>query len=146
MHGDERFTRFFAYFNLFAAAMLVLVLGNSYLVTFLGWEGVASAPTSSSRSGSSANRRGGRGKKAFVANRIGDFGFMIAMFLIFATVGTPRLWRGAGAGGFAATATAIALLLFLGASARGEIPLYVWLPDAMEGRRRSRRSSTPRRW
>jgi NADH-quinone oxidoreductase subunit L len=136
MHGQERFTRFFTYLNMFAFAMLVLVLAGNYLLLFLGWEGVGLCSyllVSFWFEKPSAARAG---KKAFVANRVGDFGFMLAMFLIFSHLGTldllpalssaPHLARG--------TATAIALLLYLaaaGKSAQG--PLFVWLPDAMEG-------------
>ena len=139
MHGDPRFSRFFAYLNFFVAAMLVLVLGSSYLVTFLGWEGVGLASYLLISFWFERESAAVAGKKAFVTNRIGDFGFMVAMFLIFATVGTLDYGvSGAAAGSVAGTtATAIALLLFLGAigkSAQG--PLYVWLagrdggPDA----------------
>ncbi len=116
--------------------MLVLVLGSSYLVTFLGWEGVGLASYLLISFWFERESAAVAGKKAFVTNRIGDFGFMVAMFLIFATVGTLDYGvSGAQAGSIAGgTATAIALLLFLGAigkSAQG--PLYVWLADAMEG-------------
>jgi NADH-quinone oxidoreductase subunit L len=136
MHGDPRFSRFFAYLNFFVAAMLVLVLGSSYLVTFLGWEGVGLASYLLISFWFERESAAVAGKKAFVTNRIGDFGFMVAMFLIFATVGTLDYGLSGEAAGTVAsgTATAIALLLFLGAigkSAQG--PLYVWLADAMEG-------------
>jgi NADH-quinone oxidoreductase subunit L len=136
MHGQERFTRFFTYLNMFAFSMLVLVLAGNYLLLFLGWEGVGLCSyllISFWLERPSAARAG---KKAFVTNRVGDFGFMLAMFLLFAHLGTldilpalsaaPHLARG--------TATAVALLLYLaaaGKSAQG--PLFVWLPDAMEG-------------
>ncbi|MFN2606851.1 MAG: NADH-quinone oxidoreductase subunit L [Acidimicrobiales bacterium] len=136
MHGDDGFHRFFVYLNLFAFSMLVLVLSSSFLGTFLGWEGVGAcsyflisfwferpaAPTA--------------GKKAFVTNRVGDFGFMLAMFLIFATFGSLQYTTVLGrAGGLThSTALAIACLLFLGAAGKSaQLPLYVWLPDAMEG-------------
>ncbi len=136
MHGDPRFTRFFAYLNFFVAAMLVLVLGSSYLVTFLGWEGVGLASYLLISFWFERESAAVAGKKAFITNRIGDFGFMVAMFLIFATVGTLDYGVSGSVAGTVAggTATAIALLLFLGAmgkSAQG--PLYVWLADAMEG-------------
>ena len=136
MHGQERFTRFFTYLNLFAFSMLVLVLAGNYLLLFLGWEGVGLCSyllVSFWFERPSAARAG---KKAFVTNRVGDFGFMLAMFLIFSRLGTldilsalssaPHLSRG--------TATAVALLFYLaaaGKSAQG--PLFIWLPDAMEG-------------
>ncbi|HVW35034.1 MAG TPA: NADH-quinone oxidoreductase subunit L [Acidimicrobiia bacterium] len=136
MHGQERFTRFFTYLNMFAFSMLILVLADNYLLTFLGWEGVGLCSyllVSFWNDRPSAARAG---KKAFVTNRVGDYGFMLAMFLIFVhartlyipvvLAGAPDLSRG--------TATAIALLLYLaaaGKSAQG--PLFIWLPDAMEG-------------
>jgi NADH-quinone oxidoreductase subunit L len=136
MHGDERYPTFFVYLNLFAFAMLMLVLADSFLLTFLGWEGVGACsyflisfwferPTAATA-----------GKKAFVVNRIGDFGFMLAMFLIFASVGSLNYVPVLEEAGTLAkgTASAIALLLFLGAVGKSaQIPLYVWLPDAMEG-------------
>jgi NADH-quinone oxidoreductase subunit L len=136
MHGDENFGRFFAFMNLFCASMLVLVLGSSFLVTFLGWEGVGLCSYLLVSFWYQRNSAAVAGKKAFVTTRIGDFGFMIAMFLIFAELGS--LDYGAmntGAGTLAAgTAAAIALLLFLGAVGKSaQFPLHVWLPDAMEG-------------
>jgi NADH-quinone oxidoreductase subunit L len=136
MHGDENFGRFFAFMNLFCASMLVLVLGSSFLVTFLGWEGVGLCSYLLVSFWYQRNSAAVAGKKAFVTTRVGDFGFMIAMFLIFAELGS--LDYGAmntGAGTLAAgTATAIALLLFLGAVGKSaQFPLHVWLPDAMEG-------------
>jgi NADH-quinone oxidoreductase subunit L len=136
MHGDARFSRFFAYLNLFAASMLILVLGSSFLVTFLGWEGVGLCSYLLISHWFERERAAVAGKKAFVANRVGDFGFMLAMFFIIGSIGSldyaaMRL----EAGGLAqTTATAIALLLFLGCVGKSaQIPLHVWLPDAMEG-------------
>jgi NADH-quinone oxidoreductase subunit L len=136
MHGDPRFSRFFAYLNLFAASMLVLVLGSSFLLTFLGWEGVGLCSYLLISFWFERNSAAVAGKKAFVTNRVGDFGFMIAMFLIFSKVGTldysamgsaaPQLSQ--------STVTAIALLLFVGAMGKSaQVPLHIWLPDAMEG-------------
>src|SRR3954453_8564878 len=88
MRGDERFSRFFAYFNLFAASMLVLVLGSSFLLTFLGWEGVGLCSYLLISFWFEHNSAAVAGKKAFITNRVGDLGFMIAMFLIFSKVGT----------------------------------------------------------
>jgi NADH-quinone oxidoreductase subunit L len=136
MHGDARFSRFFAYLNLFAAAMLVLVLGSSFLVTFLGWEGVGLASYLLISFWFERNRASVAGQKAFVANRVGDFGFMIAMFLIVSALGSlDYAAMSEGADGIAhSTVTAIALLLFLGCVGKSaQIPLHVWLPDAMEG-------------
>ena len=88
MHGDARFSRFFAYMNLFAASMLVLVLGSSFLLTFLGWEGVGLCSYLLISFWFERNSAAVAGKKAFVTNRVGDFGFMLAMFLIFASLGS----------------------------------------------------------
>ena len=136
MHGDENFGRFFAFMNLFCASMLVLVLGSSFLVTFLGWEGVGLCSYLLVSFWFERNSAAVAGKKAFITTRVGDFGFMVAMFLIFAELGSlDYSAMSAGAGKLAAgTATAIALLLFLGAVGKSaQIPLHVWLPDAMEG-------------
>ena len=136
MHGDPRFSRFFAYLNLFAASMLVLVLGSSFLLTFMGWEGVGLCSYLLISFWFERNSAAVAGKKAFVTNRVGDFGFMLAMFLIFAKVGSLDY----GVANLAAphlsqtTVTAIALLLFVGAIGKSaQFPLHVWLPDAMEG-------------
>jgi NADH-quinone oxidoreductase subunit L len=135
MHGDPRFSRFFAYMNLFAASMLVLVLGSNFLVTFLGWEGVGLCSFLLISFWFERNSAAVAGKKAFVTNRVGDFGFMLAMFLVFLTFGTLDYSALHGAGEIAdVTATAIALLLFLGAVGKSaQLPLHIWLPDAMEG-------------
>jgi NADH-quinone oxidoreductase subunit L len=136
MHGDPRFGRFFAYMNLFAASMLVLVLGNNFLVTFLGWEGVGLCSYLLISFWFERTSAAVAGKKAFVTNRVGDFGFMLAMFLIFAELGSLDYGvMNEGAETLAnGTATAIALLLFLGAVGKSaQFPLHVWLPDAMEG-------------
>jgi NADH-quinone oxidoreductase subunit L len=135
MHGDARFARFFAYMNLFAASMLVLVLGNSFLVTFLGWEGVGLCSYLLISFWFERNSAAVAGKKAFVTNRVGDFGFMLAMFLIFAKLGSLDYSALHGADRIASsTVTAIALLLLLGAVGKSaQLPLYFWLPDAMEG-------------
>jgi len=135
MHGDPRYSRFFAYMNLFAASMLTLVLGSNFLLTFLGWEGVGLCSYLLISFWFERNAAAVAGKKAFVTNRVGDYGFMLAMFLIFQHVGTlsygalnaaPHLSQ--------TTVTAIALLLFLGAVGKSaQIPLHIWLPDAMEG-------------
>jgi NADH-quinone oxidoreductase subunit L len=139
MHGDERYPRFFAYMNLFAASMLVLVLGSNFLLTFLGWEGVGLCSYLLISFWFERNSAAVAGKKAFVTNRVGDFGFMLAMFLIFskigsldyAQIGTVHL-RTLGLS--QSTVTAIALLLFLGAVGKSaQVPLHIWLPDAMEG-------------
>jgi len=136
MRGDERFARYFAYLNLFAASMLVLVLGSSFLVTFLGWEGVGLCSYLLISFWFERDSAAVAGKKAFIANRVGDFGFMLGMFLLFATIGSlDYLVAGEAAPGLAdGTATAIALLFFLGAVGKSaQFPLYPWLADAMEG-------------
>jgi NADH-quinone oxidoreductase subunit L len=139
MAHEEGYWRFFAYLNLFMFFMLVLVLAANFLLLFVGWEGVGLAsylligfyfPKDSAASA---------GKKAFVVNRIGDFGFLLAMFLliahfgsldfstVFSSIAQHPEWQGG-------ILTAIALLLVLGATGKSaQIPLYVWLPDAMEG-------------
>jgi NADH-quinone oxidoreductase subunit L len=137
MHGDPRFSRFFAYLNLFAASMLVLVLGSNYLMTFMGWEGVGLCSYLLISFWFERNSAAVAGKKAFITNRVGDFGFMLAMFMIFKYLGTlnytalravPVARLGGG------TITAIALLLFVGAMGKSaQVPLHIWLPDAMEG-------------
>src|SRR4051794_17213520 len=137
MHGDARFSRFFAYMNLFAASMLVLVLGSSFLLTFLGWEGVGLCSYLLISFWFERNSAAVAGKKAFITNRVGDFGFMLAMFLIFQKLGTldyARISNPATIHLTHTTVTAIALLLFLGAAGKSaQVPLHIWLPDAMEG-------------
>ncbi|MEO6318867.1 MAG: NADH-quinone oxidoreductase subunit L [Acidimicrobiales bacterium] len=136
MHGDPKFSKFFVYLNLFVFSMLMLVLGSNMLITFLGWEGVGACSYFLISFWFSKDANASAGKKAFVTNRIGDWGFMTAMFLVFATVGSldysvvleraPEIAP--------VTATAIALLLFVGAVGKSaQIPLFVWLPDAMAG-------------
>jgi NADH-quinone oxidoreductase subunit L len=139
MAHEDGYWRFFAYLNLFMFFMSVLVLSSNFLLLFVGWEGVGLASYLLIgfyfRKESAANA----GKKAFIVNRIGDFGFLLAMFLIvreFGSLGFSHVFSGISAnpdwhGGIL---TAIALLLVLGAVGKSaQIPLYVWLPDAMEG-------------
>ena len=138
MHGDAKFSKFFLYMNLFAFAMLVLVLGENLLVTFLGWEGVGTCSYFLIAFWQTRESAATAGKKAFVTNRVGDFGFMLAMFLAFGAVGSLSYVaiNGAAEEGLLAvsTATAIGGLLFLGAVGKSaQLPLYFWLPDAMEG-------------
>ncbi len=136
MHGDERYPTFFVYLNLFAFSMLMLVLSDSFLLTFLGWEGVGACSYFLVSFWFERPSAASAGKKAFVTNRVGDFGFMLAMFLIFATFGSLNYVPVLEEAGTLAkgTASAIALLLFVGAVGKSaQIPLYVWLPDAMEG-------------
>jgi NADH-quinone oxidoreductase subunit L len=136
MHGDPDFSKFFVYMNLFVFSMLVLVLGDNMLLTFLGWEGVGACSYFLISFWFTKDANASAGKKAFVTNRIGDWGFMVAMFVTFATVGslsyTTVLERAPELA--PVTATAIALLLFVGACGKSaQLPLYVWLPDAMAG-------------
>ena len=136
MRDDPNFSRFFAYFNLFAGSMLLLVLANNYLLTFLGWEGVGLCSYLLISFWNQRNAAAVAGKKAFIYNRIGDFGFMLAMFLMIAEFGTLDFGiTGAAANtASAGIASAIALLLFLGATGKSaQIPLFPWLTDAMEG-------------
>jgi NADH-quinone oxidoreductase subunit L len=136
MHGDERFSRFFAYLNLFVFSMLMLVLGSSFLVTFLGWEGVGLCSYLLVSFWFERNAASVAGKKAFVTNRVGDVGFLLAMFLIFASYGSLNYAAiPVGAHSISSgTSTAIALLLLVAAIGKSaQIPLHIWLPDAMEG-------------
>jgi NADH-quinone oxidoreductase subunit L len=135
MHGDPRYSRFFGYLNLFAASMLVLVLASNFLLTFLGWEGVGLCSYLLISFWFERNSAAIAGKKAFITNRVGDFGFMLAMFLIFSYVGSLSYGSLPAAHTLSnTTATAIALLLFLGAMGKSaQFPLHIWLPDAMEG-------------
>jgi NADH-quinone oxidoreductase subunit L len=135
MHGDARYTRFFGYMNLFVGAMLVLVLGSSFLITFVGWEGVGVCSYLLISHWFERPAAALGGKKAFVTTRVGDFGFMLAMFLIFEQLRTLDYSALGQASTLAqGTATAIALLLFLGAVGKSaQFPLHLWLPDAMEG-------------
>ena len=136
MHGDPKYSKFFLYLNLFLFSMLMLVLGNNLVVTFLGWEGVGTCSYLLISFWHERPTAATAGKKAFVTNRIGDFGFMIATFLLWTTLGTVS-YAGLAAGAPAlatGTATAVSLLLLLAAAGKSaQLPLYVWLPDAMEG-------------
>jgi NADH-quinone oxidoreductase subunit L len=138
MHGDPKFSKFFLYLNLFVLSMTLLVLGENLLVTFLGWEGVGTCSYLLISFWHTKDANASAGKKAFVTNRIGDWGFMLAMFLGFWAVGSVSyvaLNEAAELGALAtSTATGIALLLFVGAVGKSaQLPLYVWLPDAMAG-------------
>ena len=138
MHGDEKFSKFFLYLNLFVFSMTLLVLGENLLVTFLGWEGVGTCSYLLIAFWHTRESAATAGKKAFVTNRVGDFGVMLAMFLAFEAVGSlsyPVLNEAAESGSLAAsTASGITMLLLLGAAGKSaQIPLYLWLPDAMEG-------------
>jgi NADH-quinone oxidoreductase subunit L len=136
MKGDPEFSKFFIYLNLFVFSMLVLVLANNLLVTFVGWEGVGVCSYWLVAFWHQRDSAASAGKKAFIYNRIGDVGFLIAMFFIFSRLGTLDFTsvfahrHELGSGG----ATAVALLLLLAAAGKSaQIPLFNWLPDAMEG-------------
>jgi NADH-quinone oxidoreductase subunit L len=139
MSHEEGYTRFFTYLNLFMFMMLLLVLGANYLVMFVGWEGVGLCSYLLIGFYYDKNEAADAGKKAFIVNRIGDFGFVLGIFLIFNTFGSADYGKvfalaSAHPQAYAGAATAICLLLFVGACGKSaQIPLYVWLPDAMAG-------------
>src|SRR6266702_2054694 len=143
MHGDEGFYRFFTYLNLFTFSMLLLVLGGNMLVMFIGWEGVGLCSYLLIGFYFHKKSAGDAGKKAFVMNRVGDFGFLIGLFTIYWYLGSNHnIWtinfrelaqasHLLPVGGVVTVAT---LCFFLGATGKSaQIPLYTWLPDAMEG-------------
>jgi NADH-quinone oxidoreductase subunit L len=136
MADDPGRRRFFGYFNLFVAAMLMLVLGDNYVMTFLGWEGVGLASYLLIAFWYDRPSAATAGKKAFIMNRVGDAGFVTAIFLMFATFGSVNfsdVFSNVGKAG-STTIMLIALLLLLGACGKsGQFPLQAWLPDAMEG-------------
>ena len=137
---DSEYARYFSYLNLFAAFMLVLVLGANFLIMFVGWEGVGLCSYLLIGFWFQKKSASDAGKKAFIVNRIGDWGFVLGVLLAFARFGTIDFQDIARAvapmapeAGFG-TISAITLLLFVGATGKSaQIPLYVWLPDAMEG-------------
>ncbi|MDE3127097.1 MAG: NADH-quinone oxidoreductase subunit L, partial [Gemmatimonadota bacterium] len=138
MREDPGYPRYFAYLNLFVFFMLVLVLGANYPILFIGWEGVGLCSYLLIGFWFSEKANADAGKKAFIVNRIGDFGFLIAMFLLFANFGTldfDRLQAMSGQFVFGGPLiTTIALFFFLGCTGKSaQIPLYIWLPDAMAG-------------
>jgi NADH-quinone oxidoreductase subunit L len=139
MAEEEGYWRFFAYLNLFMFFMLTLVLAENFLLMFVGWEGVGLASYLLIGFYFTRKSAADAGKKAFVVNRIGDFGFLLAMFLLISRFGSLSFSRifpaiAAHPGWQGGVLTAIALLLLLGATGKSaQIPLYVWLPDAMEG-------------
>jgi NADH-quinone oxidoreductase subunit L len=139
MGADRSYARYFAFLNLFVFFMLVLVLGSSFPVMFIGWEGVGLCSYLLIGFWFSDEAKARAGNKAFIMNRIGDFGFLVAMFMIFGATGTlsftgvaeaaPRIFELNGP-----LITGITLLLFLGCAGKSaQIPLYTWLPDAMAG-------------
>jgi NADH-quinone oxidoreductase subunit L len=138
MHKDPGFRKFFVYLNLFVFFMLLLVMSNNYLFMFVGWEGVGLCSYLLIGFWYTDETKATAGKKAFIVNRIGDFGFLLAVFLIWTTFGTLEYAKlipmvslyPAGT----AAITAICLLLFTGAVGKSaQFPLFVWLPDAMAG-------------
>ncbi len=141
MWEEGGFYRFFAYLNLFMFFMLTLVLASNYLLMFIGWEGVGLASYLLIGFWFTKDSAASAGKKAFIVNRVGDFGFLIALFLLIKHFGslnfeqvfqsvTPMTPETGGAG----LLTTVGLLLMVGAAGKSaQIPLYVWLPDAMEG-------------
>jgi NADH-quinone oxidoreductase subunit L len=136
MAHDPGRRRFFAYLNLFVAAMLLLVLGNSYVALYVGWEGVGLASYLLIAFWYTRPAAATAAKKAFIMNRVGDVGLALAIFLMFAQLGTTSYAGVLGGVGVLAggTVTAIGLLLLLGACGKsGQFPLQAWLPDAMEG-------------
>ncbi len=147
MHGDKGYPRFFSYLSLFTFFMLVLVMANNFLVMFVGWEGVGLCSYLLIGFWYEKKSAADAGVKAFVVNRVGDFGFVLGVLLIFLTCGTldfSEVFATMGTsvtdvtyhlfGGDISVVTLIALLLFLGATGKSaQLPLYVWLPDAMEG-------------
>ncbi|MCW2675985.1 MAG: nuoL [Modestobacter sp.] len=136
MAHDPARRRFFAYLNLFVAAMLLLVLGNSYVALYVGWEGVGLASYLLIAFWYTRPAAATAAKKAFVMNRVGDVGLALGIFLMFAQLGTTSYAGVLGHVGLLAggTVTALGLLLLLGACGKsGQFPLQAWLPDAMEG-------------
>ena len=143
MHGEEGFYRFFAYLNLFCMSMLLLVLGNNMLVMFIGWEGVGLCSYLLIGYYFEKKSAGDAGKKAFVMNRVGDFGFLIGLFTLFWwfgsnhniwTINFTELKAASHLLPYGGVVTVASLCFFLGATGKSaQIPLYTWLPDAMEG-------------
>jgi NADH-quinone oxidoreductase subunit L len=147
MHGDPRFQRFFVYFNLFLSSMLVLVMANNYLMMFIGWELVGLCSYLLIGFWFADIKNAIAGKKAFVVNRVGDFGFIMALFMIFLAFGSiefSEVFEAVEHGhnielwgltfSMNSVVTTITLLLFVGATGKSaQIPLFVWLPDAMAG-------------
>jgi NADH-quinone oxidoreductase subunit L len=139
MHDEEGYARYFSYLNLFLFFMTVLVLAGNALLMFVGWEGVGLASYLLIGFYFQKTSAADAGKKAFIVNRIGDFGFLIGMFLLLANFGTLTFSviaakLAANPGWMGGILTAIALCLLLGATGKSaQLPLYIWLPDAMEG-------------
>lgn len=136
MHGDSRFPRFFTYLNLFVFSMLMLVMGDNLVLTFLGWEGVGACSYFLISFWFEKDANASAGKKAFITNRVGDWGFMVGTFATFFAFGTVKYaeFLPMASGLAQTTATFIVLMLFIGAMGKSaQIPLFIWLPDAMAG-------------
>lgn len=140
MHEDKGYYRYFCYLNLFTFSMLMLVLGNNFLLMFIGWEAVGLCSYLLIGFWFEKKSASDAAKKAFIVNRVGDFGFALGIMLIFLTfhsIDFTEVFHTASQGNFAVgsfTVTMITLLLFMGATGKSaQIPLYTWLPDAMEG-------------
>src|SRR6185503_9741598 len=156
MHGEAGFYRFFAFLNLFMFAMLTLVLADNFVLMFVGWEGVGLCSYLLIGYYFNKKEAGDAAKKAFITNRIGDWGFVLGVMLTFFVTGSVSFFANPAAGEatqtalsyfktanvdpftlgaiFAGGATSVAMLLFIGAAGKSaQIPLYVWLPDAMAG-------------
>jgi NADH-quinone oxidoreductase subunit L len=137
MHDDPGYARFFAYLNLFVFSMVMLVLAGNFLVLYVFWEGVGLCSYLLIGFWYERESAANAGKKAFIVNRVGDFGFGLGVMLIWVTFGTlgyQEVFARADTSVSAATYTAIALLLFMGATGKSaQLPLFTWLPDAMEG-------------
>ncbi len=137
MHDDDGLYKFFAYMNLFVFSMLLLVLGSNFVLMFAGWEGVGLCSFLLIGFWFKNSDYNAAAKKAFVMNRIGDLGFLLGMFLLFANYGSLNyadLLHGTAFATNDPTVIAITLLLFVGAAGKSaQIPLYTWLPDAMAG-------------
>src|SRR5439155_9966092 len=136
MHGDPGYARFFAYLNLFVFSMTMLVLAGNFLVLYVFWEAVGLCSYLLIGFWYTRKSAADAGKKAFIVNRVGDFGFGLGVMWIWTALGTldyAAVFKGAETLS-PATATGIALLLFMGACGKSaQLPLHVWLPDAMEG-------------
>ncbi len=140
-HEEGRYYRFFTYLNLFMFSMINLVLANNYLLLFLGWEGVGLCSYLLIGFWFSEEANAIAGKKAFITNRVGDFGFILGLLLLYTQLGAHGVWSLQFSEVFPhvhllspSVATAVCLLLFVGCTAKSaQIPLYVWLPDAMAG-------------
>ncbi|MCU0768654.1 MAG: NADH-quinone oxidoreductase subunit L, partial [Burkholderiaceae bacterium] len=134
MHEDRSYARYFAYLNLFLFFMLMLVLGRSLLVLFVGWEGVGLASYLLIGFWFEDPEKAAAGKKAFITNRVGDAGFLLGMFLLYRALGTlemDQINAAFLAGPVAVSAGLVGVCLFIGATGKSaQIPLHVWLPDA----------------